>query len=108
MGKGITEGNEKPLKELGVMISTCRKIRGLSQEELAKKAGISRSLISAIEAAGLAHNFTLDVLFNIADALGVEAKDLLGGEWQTALKEYNYTAYFHSDRQQRRSRCCLS
>ena len=86
MGKGITEGNEKPLKELGVMISTCRKIRGLSQEELAKKAGISRSLISAIEAPRLAYNFTLDVLLNIANALDARAEDLLKGDWQAALK----------------------
>ena len=87
MGKGITEGNEKPLKELGVMISTCRKIRGLSQEELAKKAGISRSLISAIEAPRLAYNFTLDVLLNIANALDARAEELLKGEWQAALKD---------------------
>ena len=80
MGKGITEGNEKPLKELGVMISTCRKIRGLSQEELAKKAGISRSLISAIEAPRLAYNFTLDVLLNIANALDARAEELLKGD----------------------------
>ena len=87
MGKGITEGNEKPLKELGVMISTCRKIRGLSQEELAKKAGISRSLISAIEAPRLAYNFTLDILLNIANALDARAEELLKGDWQAALKD---------------------
>ena len=87
MGKGITEGNEKPLKELGVMISTCRKIRGLSQEELAKKAGISRSLISAIEAPRLAYNFTLDVLLNIANALDARAEELLKGDGQAALKD---------------------
>ena len=87
MGKGITEGNEKPLKELGVMISTCRKIRGLSQEELAKKAGICRSLISAIEAPRLAYNFTLDVLLNIANALDARAEELLKGDWQAALKD---------------------
>ena len=87
MGAKITEKNEKRLIELGIVISTCRKIKGMTQEGLAAEAEISRSLTSAIEAAGLAHNFTLDVLFNIADALGVEAKDLLGGEWQTALKE---------------------
>lgn len=87
MGKGLTEGNEKPLKALGVMISTCRKIRGLSQEELAKKAGISRSLISAIEAPRLAYNFTLDVLLNIANALDARAEELLKGDWQAALKD---------------------
>ena len=85
-GKGITEGNKKPLNEPGVMISTCRKIRGLSQEELAKKAGISRSLISAIEAPRLAYNFTLDILLNIANALDARAEELLIGDWQAALK----------------------
>ena len=53
MGTEITEKNEKQLKELGIMISTCRKIKGLSQKELAEKAGISRSLISVIEAPGI-------------------------------------------------------
>ncbi|HJA59462.1 MAG TPA: helix-turn-helix domain-containing protein [Firmicutes bacterium] len=87
MGTEITEKNEKQLKELGIMISTCRKIKGLSQKELAEKAGISRSLISVIEAPRLAYNFTLDVLLNIADALGVGAESLLKGDWQTILKE---------------------
>ena len=58
----------------------------LSQEELAKKAGISRSLISAIEAPRLAYNFTLDVLLNIANALDARAEELLKGDWQAALK----------------------
>ena len=73
MGIGITEKNEKRLRELGITISTCRKIRGMSQKELARETGISRSLMSIIEAPGVAYNFTLDVLFNIADALGVKA-----------------------------------
>ena len=48
-----------------------RKKAGWSQEELAELVGVSRSLISAIEAPRLAYNFTLDVFFNIADALGI-------------------------------------
>ena len=64
-----------------------RKSKGLSQEELAKKAGISRSLISAIEAPRLAYNFTLDVLLNIANALDARAEELLKGDWQAALKD---------------------
>ncbi len=43
--------------------------------------------MSIIEAPGVAYNFTLDVLFNIADALGVKAEDLLKGVWQTALEK---------------------
>ncbi len=85
MGAKITGKNEKRLKEVGIIISACRKARELSQERLAAEAEISRSLISAIEAPGLAYNFTLDVLYNIADALGVEAKNLLGGEWPAIL-----------------------
>ncbi len=38
---------------------------------------ISRSLLSVIEASGTAHNFTLDVFFNIADALEVDPADLI-------------------------------
>jgi DNA-binding helix-turn-helix protein len=36
-------------------------MRGMSQEQLAEKAEISRSLISAIEAPGVAKSFSLDV-----------------------------------------------
>ena len=44
---------------------------------LAKKAGVSRSLISAIEAPGLANGFSLEVFFDIADALEVDPSDLI-------------------------------
>ena len=42
---------------------------------LAKKAGVSRSLISAIEAPGLANGFSLEVFFDIADALEIDLAD---------------------------------
>lgn len=38
---------------------------------------ISRPLLSVIEASGTAHNFTLDVFFDIADALEVDPADLI-------------------------------
>ena len=44
---------------------------------LAKKAGVSRSLNSAIEAPGLANGFSLEVFFDIADALEVDPADLI-------------------------------
>lgn len=52
-------------------------MRGLSQEKLAVLAHVSRSHISAIEAQGIAHPFSLDVFFNIADALEVDPADLI-------------------------------
>ncbi len=52
-------------------------MRGLSQEKLAEKAGISRSLLSSIEAPGIAKSFSIDILFNISNALDVDAADLI-------------------------------
>ena len=44
---------------------------------LSEKAGVSRSLISTIEAPGLANVFSLEVFFDIADALEVDPADLI-------------------------------
>ena len=69
--------NRDRLIQLGIAISTLRKMRGLSQEKLAELAHVSRSHISAIEAPGMAHSFSLEVFFNIADALDVYTADLI-------------------------------
>ena len=58
-------------------ISTLRKLKGMSQEKLAEKAGISRSLVSTIEAPGMANGFSLEVFFDIADVLEVDPADLI-------------------------------
>lgn len=63
--------------ELGLTIAALRKKRGLSQDELAKKAHMSRSHLSSIEAPSIARPFSLEILYNIADALNVRAGDLL-------------------------------
>ena len=63
--------------QLGISIAALRKMRGLSQEALAEKAGMSRSHLSAIEAPNIIRPFSLEVLFNIARALDVEPGDLL-------------------------------
>ena len=52
-------------------------MRSLSQEQLAEKAGISRSLLGAIEAPNLAKAFSLEVFYDIADALDVDPADLI-------------------------------
>lgn len=75
--------NEKELKNrdrfihLGIAIAALRKMRGLSQEQLAEKANVSRSHISSIEAPGIARPFSLEVFFNIADALDIDPADLI-------------------------------
>ncbi|MBQ8747593.1 MAG: helix-turn-helix domain-containing protein [Clostridia bacterium] len=77
MGKEVEFKNRDRFIQLGIAIAALRKIRGLSQEKLAEKAGISRSLLSVIEAPGLAHGFSLEVFFNLADALDIDPADLI-------------------------------
>ena len=62
---------------LGQNIRRLRRRKGITQEQLAEKAEISRSLISAIEAPGVAKSFSLDVFFNLADALDIDPADLI-------------------------------
>lgn len=50
MGKEVSFKNRDRFIQLGIAIAALRKMRGLSQEKLAEKAGVSRSLISTIEA----------------------------------------------------------
>lgn len=77
MSKETPFNNRDRLIQLGIAIGALRKLRGLSQEMLAEKAGISRSLISSIEAPGIAKTFSLDVFFSIADVLEIDPVDLL-------------------------------
>lgn len=77
MSGNIEFKNRDRLIQLGIAISTLRKMRSLSQEKLAEKAGVSRSLISSIEAPGIAKSFSIDILFSISDALDVDAADLI-------------------------------
>ena len=66
--------------QLGIVIAAMRKIRGMSQEQLAEKANISRSHLSAIEAPNMVRAFSMDIFFNIADALDVDPSDLIKGK----------------------------
>ena len=77
MSKEVSFKNRDRFVQLGIAIAALRKMRGLSQEKLAERAGVSRSLISTIEAPNMAHGFSLDVFFDIADALAVDPADLL-------------------------------
>lgn len=79
MGKEVRFENHDRFIELGLTIAAVRKMQGMSQEELAEKAKISRSHLSSIEAPNIARSFSLEVLYNIADALGVQADELLNG-----------------------------
>ena len=77
MGKEVDYKNRDRFMQLGIAISTLRRIRGLSQEQLAEKANISRSLLSNIEAPNMAYSFSMDVFYNIADALDIAPEKLI-------------------------------
>ena len=49
----------------------------MSQDQLAEKANISRSHLSAIEAPGMVRAFSMEAFFNIADALDIEPAELI-------------------------------
>lgn len=77
MSKEVSFKNRDRFIQIGIAVAMLRKIRGMSQEQLSEKAGISRSLLSLIEAPNAAHGFSLEVLFDLADALDVDAADLI-------------------------------
>lgn len=77
MTREVEFKNRDRFLELGLTIAAIRKMQGMSQEKLAEKAHISRSHLSSIEAPNIIRPFSLEVLYNIADALHVNAGDLL-------------------------------
>ncbi len=77
MNKDVEFKNRDRFIQLGIAIAALRKMRGMSQEQLAEKSNVSRSHISAIEAPGIVRPFSLEVFFNLADALDVDPADLI-------------------------------
>ncbi len=77
MNKGIGFNNRDRFIQLGIVIAALRKMRGMSQEQLAEKANISRSHLSSIEAPNIVRPFSLEVFYNIADALEVDPGKLI-------------------------------
>ena len=73
----ISFKNRDRFIQLGIAIAALRKMLGMSQEQLAERANISRSHLSAIEAPGMVRAFSMDIFFNIADALEVDPADLI-------------------------------
>ena len=62
-----------------ILARNLRRLRisaGLSQEELADRAGLHRTYISSVERAQ--RNVSLENLFKIAQGLGVNAQELIG------------------------------
>ena len=63
--------------QLGLKISYYRKLRGLTQEQLAEIVGLTPAFIGHVEAPNIRKAISMDVLFDIATALDVPAYKFL-------------------------------
>lgn len=63
--------------KMGLKIAYYRKLKSLSQEQLAEKAGLGASFIGQIEAPNTYKSFSFDTLFRIAKALEVAPHKIL-------------------------------
>ena len=64
-------------KHIGAKIVYFRKLNGISQQDFAKKINLSESALSKIENGRYNENISLELLQNIADALGVKLTTLI-------------------------------
>ncbi|MEY8433272.1 helix-turn-helix transcriptional regulator [Lachnospiraceae bacterium 48-42] len=67
--------NEKYIR-LGLNIAYYRKLKGLTQLQLAEAIDISRTHMSNIEAPNISTSVSLDTLFEIAEALDIPIHQL--------------------------------
>lgn len=74
----MSEKNKKEeyYTRLGLNIALQRKLKKMTQADLASIIGVSRTHISNIEAMNTIPSVSLDVIFDIADALNVEPEVL--------------------------------
>lgn len=73
----ISSRHQDKYRRIGNRIAYYRIKAGLSQQELADRINISKSYLSKIEAPGSIKTFSLEVLFDISDSLGIDIKNLL-------------------------------
>ncbi len=68
---------ESEYRQLGLKISYYRKLRGLTQEQLAEKIEKSAAFIGHVEAPNVDKAISFDTLFDIAEALEIPAYKFL-------------------------------
>lgn len=76
-GTKIAFQNKDKYIDLGLNIAYYRKREGMTQEQLAERAGVSRSYLGEIEAPNMIATMSLEVIFNIANALKIPVSKLL-------------------------------
>lgn len=72
----MSDKRERQYRELGLTIAYYRKLRGMTQLQLAEDINVSRTHISNLEAPNMPTSISLDKLFDIADALEIPVSKL--------------------------------
>ncbi|MBQ4522974.1 MAG: helix-turn-helix transcriptional regulator [Lachnospiraceae bacterium] len=73
----MNEKRRQEYKMIGLNIAYYRKLKGLTQLQLAEKINISRTHMSNIEAPNMPTSISLETLLDIADALEIPVANLL-------------------------------
>lgn len=68
--------NDEKYNRIGLNIAYQRKLKKLTQIQLSEIVGISRTHMSNIEAPNMVTPISLEVIFNIADALEIPIETL--------------------------------
>ena len=76
----MNEHRKQQYKMIGLNIAYYRKLKGITQLQLAELIDISRTHMSNIEAPNMPTSISLDTLMDIADALEVPVSCLLNFE----------------------------
>ena len=73
----MDDKRKQEYKMIGLNISYYRKLKGITQLQLAEQININRTHMSNIEAPNMPTSISLDTLFDIADTLEVPVANLL-------------------------------
>ncbi len=69
--------HKEKYRQIGLKIAYYRKLRGLTQEELAEQVGLTPAFIGHLEAPNISKALSLDTLFDIASVLDVPSHRFL-------------------------------
>ncbi len=86
----MKEDFREEMRCIGMKIAGFRRLRNMTQEELAEKVNISKSYLSHIESASANKNISLPLLIRVSKALDVELALLtdIDGIFKSDLKNF--------------------
>ena len=77
MAKSVSFENRDKFIQLGIAISALRRIRGLTQDDLASRVGVSRDTIRSIESPSVIRAFSFETFLKISYVLDIEPAMLI-------------------------------